>query len=219
MATTRRNPGGSRQRYNSTYQGGSAPLRLTGKRNEDLKTGGTEAGRASREAGGRANEFGGMLQESFRDPTGGANSFLPFFQSAAEGAAAPAMRDFQNVVGTRAANVASRFGGNASTEEQRVVQRTGDDFSRNLTEALARIGPQAIGAAQNRTGQLIGAQGQAGNQQADFLQMLLGAAGNQKEKGNIWGKLLGTAGGVAGSFLGPMGTAAGASLGNKIGGG
>jgi len=218
-ATTRRQPGGSRVRYNSAATSGGAPLRLTGKRNQDLANVGNEAGAASRQAGGRANEFGDMLSGRFADPTGGANAYLPFFQQAAEGAAAPQMRDFQNIIGTRAANVAGRFGGNASTEEQRVVQRTGDDFSRNLTEALARVGPQAIGAAQNSTGQMISAQGQAGNQQADFLQMLLSGADKQKEKGNVWGKLLGAGAGAAGGFLagGPAGAAKGAYSGYKGG--
>lgn len=186
-----------------TYAGGQLPVRLTGKRNKDLQ--GFAAGLQTRM---QNDPTEAIVRQYLMDPTGGAGAYLPFFQEAAQGAAAPALRDFQNIVGRQAANVASRFGGAASTEEQRVVTRTSDDFSRNLTEALARIGPQAVTAAQGRGAQLLSARGQG----IDLQQMLLQAILGQQQKGSPWARILGTAAGIGASFIPGVGQVAGPAI-------
>lgn len=174
------------------YYGGGAPTRLTGKRREDLVSVGRTAEESRRGRGKRAQDIDELLWAAFTSPSGGAEGYLPFFEQAAQGAAAPVLRDFNEIVTSRAANVAGRFGGDPTTEEQRVVRGTADDFSRNLTEALARVGPQAISASQAATGQMLGARSVYGQEEADFMSLLLQSALGRKPKESFWGKLAGT---------------------------
>ncbi len=190
-----------------------------GNRGKNLKGfGGYLSGRLG-QAGRQRGLYDTSLEGYFADPTGGAEAFLPFFQRAAEGAAAPALRDFQSTVATRAANVASRFGGNPSTTELRTVTRAGDLFSRNLTEALARVGPAAIGASQARGSQLLGARQLYGGEEGDLQQMIL-ASIMQQGKGSPWARIIGALLGGAGGFVlgGPPGAATGAQVGGQVGG-
>lgn len=180
-----------------TYAGGQAPFSLTGKNKKKQRQQytGYLAGKVG-EGAGRVAGYDQGLSKYFNDPTSGANDYLPFFQKAAGAASAPALRDFTQTQTTLGANIASRFGGNASSEESRQLTNSGDLFSRNLTEALARIGPQAITAGQTRGSQLLSARGQAGGEQQDFMQMLMEML-NQKEEAPWWQKALGTGAGIA----------------------
>jgi hypothetical protein len=173
----------------------------------------TQLGRTGT-AGGNINA---ILQRYLSNPTETASSYLPFFQNAAEAAAAPALRDFKSSIAGQAANVAKRWGGNASTTEQRQVNRAGDLFSRNLTESLAQVGPAAVQAGQNYGSQTISAAGMYGNQQAQLAQLILQSIYGQQGQGSSWARIAGTILGGAGGFL--MGGPAGSGLGGKIGAG
>lgn len=202
-----------------TYAGGGAPSFLTGNRKKDQRAvlGGL-SGRLNAANQG-ADSLDQLLQGYFADPSGGASGFQDYYTKAAQAAVAPSERAFNDSIGGVSASIARRFGGNASTEESRVVRGTADDFSRNLTEALARVGPQAVQAGQNRGSQLLSGRNVYGSEGSDISQLIL--AHLQKQKGNSpWGKILGTAaGGVGGFFLGgPPGAIAGAKAGNSIGG-
>lgn len=176
----------------------------------------------SQRRGQRAGERRDAYDQALDDPTGTADLFGDYFQRAAEGYAAPQQRVFQNTVASNAANVAGRFGGNASTIETGVIQSTADDFSRNLTEALARLAPQQVAAGQHYTDQLGGASENAGSEYDRSLQFLMDALHDQRKnekdakKGGILGAAGGILGGVAGSFLGPAGTAFGAKAATSI---
>ena len=87
----------------------------------------------------RSNDLYSLYGSALVDPAGQGKKFQGFFDEAAHGIAAPAMRDFNQQLTTVGANTAARFGGNASSEEQRNVYNTSDLFSRNLSEALARL--------------------------------------------------------------------------------
>lgn len=173
--------------------------------------------RDRRDRSGRLNE---LYDAALEDPTATADMYGDYFQQAAEGYAAPQQREFQNTVGRTAANVAGRFGGNASSIELSAVNRAGDDFSRNLTEGLARLAPEQVAAGQRYTDQLGGAAGEAGAQYDRSLMMLMEALQfrreGEKRKSGLLGAVGGIAGGVAGSFLGPLGTAAGTQIGRRI---
>lgn len=207
--------------YTGNMAYGMTPLRGGGIGNTNrfrTRTLVPEAGRR----GQRAGERQGAYDAALSDPTGTADLFGDYFQQAAEGYAAPQQRQFQNTVATNAANVAGRFGGNASTIEAGTIRNTADDFSRNLTEALARLAPQQVAAGQNYTSQLGEAAGQAGSEYDRSLQLIMDALGMQRQnekdskKGGLLGAAGGILGGVAGSFLGPAGTAFGAKLGTSI---
>ena len=188
----------------ATQQAGNAPVRLTGKRNKDLKRYGRSLEETRTKRGGGIGTVEQMLMNALGSPTIAAESYLPFYQRAAEGAAAPALRDFEKTVSGVQGNIASRFGGNVSTEETRGVRNVSDDFSRNLTEALARVGPQAVTAGQRHTQQLAGTRGMLGQEELDFYSLLQNAIMGQKDEGSIWGKMLGKGLGLAGSFINPL---------------
>lgn len=140
------------------------------------------------------------------DPTRVAQDFLPFFQQGAadtaRGVAAPAQRDFARTLQTQAASVASRWGGNASSEESRIIGTAGDDFSRNLTEALARLSSSAVsGAAQ------AGSQSYA--DQDRLRSLLLEAMSQKKQKPGMLERLIGAGLGFAGAALTPHSGGAG----------
>ena len=173
--------------------------------------------RERRERSGRTNE---LYDAALADPGAVADQYGDYFRQAAEGYAAPQQREFQNTVGRTAANVAGRFGGNASSIELSAVNRAGDDFSRNLTEGLARLAPEQVAAGQRYTDQLGGAASEASSQYDRALMMLMEALRfrreGEKKKGGLLGAVGGVLGGAAGSFLGPAGTAFGAEAGRRI---
>jgi hypothetical protein len=151
----------------------------------------------------RTDDLLGQYDEALSDPEGQANRFRDVFEDYAEGFAAPQQRDFQDSIQGVAGSVAARFGGNASGEEQRQVMQAGDLFSRNLTEALSRLAPEALAAGFNYTNMLGDAAGNAQNAEdrlrALIAQLALGR--KDKEGGDIFGKAIGTAAGVATAFL------------------
>lgn len=160
----------------------------------------------------RMGERQGAYDQALSDPTGTANLFRSYFDEAAQGIAAPAMRDFGNTLASVQGNTAARFGGNASSLEQKNVYNTSDLFSRNLSEALARLAPQAAGMGLQYTGMLGQAAGEASGERDRLSQLILsgiGQYGQPKPKG---GNLLGALAGGVGGFLagGPGGAAAGA---------
>ena len=136
------------------------------------------------------------------DPTSAGRQFQSFFETAGQGISAPAMRDFTKELSGVQASTAARFGGNASTEEQRNVYNTSDLFSRNLTEALARLAPQAAGLGVQYGGQLGEAAHGAVGEQDQLAQMILQAIQANKKKPVDIGNILGTLGGAAIGALG-----------------
>lgn len=156
---------------------------------------GTEA-----RAGGLADRY----DQALGDFGGTVDKFGEYYQKAGAAIAAPAQRDFNQTLARTGANVASRFGGNASGEEVRQGYNTSDLFSRNLGEALARLAPQQIESALGYTGQLGGAAAQSAEERdrlrALILQQISGA-GARKEKAGF-GDYVGAAlGGAASAFL------------------
>jgi len=153
------------------------------------------------------------------DPTSAGRQFQSFFEEAGKGISDPAMRDFTNQISGVQANTAARFGGNASSEEQRNVYNTSDLFTRNLTEALARLAPQAAGLGVEFGGQLGTAAHGAVSEQDQLTQMILAAIeANKKKGGGIGGTIGSLAGTAIGTLLAPgAGTAVGAKIGSKVG--
>ncbi len=169
-------------------------------------------GRTQREQG-----LSGLYDNALANPTGTADLFGKYFQQAAQGYAAPLMRDFTGALSGVAGNVARRFGGNASSEENRAAGRASDLFSRNLSESLAQLAPQQAQAGMEYTG-LLGQGQQAAAGQSDILkELLLGSLGQTQGQGqglNI-GSILGSIGGTAlGSLVGQPGI--GAAIGSKL---
>jgi hypothetical protein len=145
---------------------------------------------------GRTQELQGRYDSALADPAGTAGQFTDFFKRAAQGFAAPAQRDFEHSVSNVQANTAARFGGNASGEELRNVYNAGDAFSRNLTESLSQLAPQEAEMGLRHTGQLGEAAGRGADEQDRLAQLILAAI--QSGGGGVdWGKILGTAGGIA----------------------
>lgn len=160
--------------------------------------------------------------DALNDPVGTAGLFRGFYQDAADAFTAQAGRDFQRNIGTVAGNIGRRFGGNASSYEQAQVNKAGDVFSRNLTENLAGLAPQAAAQGLQYTGMLgQRSQNAAGNYdqiQQLILQALMQQRNNEKSKGSgLLGKLGGVLGGVGGFIAGgPAGGAAGAQIGGRL---
>lgn len=156
---------------------------------------------------GRSDTLNAAADSALLDPEGQAERYQGIYQQAANAFAAPAMRDFKDQQDQRSANVASRFGGNVSGEEIRQTNQANDVFSRNLTEALAALAPQAAQQGQNYTGQLQDAAGAATGQgdvlRNQLLQGILGAPNKKKKKGLLSG---------VGNFLGQVAPAAIAAL-------
>lgn len=161
----------------------------------------------------RAHDLAGRYDTELADPTHAAGLFSSFYDKAAQGFAAPAMRDFANTISGVQANTAARFGGNASSEEGRNVYNTSDLFSRNLSESLARLAPQAVSQGLDYTGQLGQAAGGAANERDQLNQQVLSGInmyGAKKKKGNLLGAALGAVtgglkGGLAGAVSGGVG--------------
>jgi hypothetical protein len=153
-----------------------------------------DIGQRSQRATGAYDLYG----QALADPAAAGRKFQGFFDEAAGGITAPAMRDFTNQLSTVGAQSAARFGGNASSEEQRNVYNTSDLFSRNLTEALARLAPQAAQLGQNYTGEL----GTAARGATSELDRLIGGYDPEKlKKSNLLGKVVGTGLSVASKYI------------------
>lgn len=164
----------------------------------------------------RAHDLAGRYDTALADPTHAAGLFSSFYDNAAQGFAAPAMRDFGNTLSGVQANTAARFGGNASSEEGRNVYNTSDLFSRNLSESLARLAPQAVSQGLEYTGQLGQASTGAANERDQLNQQILSGVsmyGAKKKKGSLFGTALGAiTGGIKGFMTGgPVGGAVGAA--------
>lgn len=170
-----------------------------------------------REARDRSRTRRSAFDAALADPTGQADLFRDYFDSAARGIAAPAMRDFGNTLATVQANTASRFGGNASSAESKNLYNTGDLFSRNLSEALARLAPQAAGMGLQYTGMLGGAADAATAERDRLSSLILQGVSlypQKEKKGNVLGSLLG-----AGLSFIPGGSVASALLPDNFTGG
>lgn len=171
-------------------------------------------GRTQREQG-----LSGLYDNALANPTGTADLFGKYFQQAAQGYAAPLMRDFTGALSGVAGNVARRFGGNGSSEENRASSLASDLFSRNLSESLAQLAPQQVQAGLAYTGQLGQAQQAAAGQSDILKELLLGSLGQTQGQGsglNI-GSILGSVGGTL--LGGPLGGVIGNKLGGLFGGG
>jgi hypothetical protein len=149
---------------------------------------------------GRSAGLYDLYGSALADPAAAGHKFQGFFDEAARGITAPAMRDFTNTLSGVQANTAARFGGNASSEESRQTYNTSDLFSRNLAEALARLAPQAAQLGQNYTSELGGAARGATSELDDLLR---GFDPTKLKRGNALAKILGTGLGVAGNFFLP----------------
>lgn len=187
---------------------------------ENLQQFGQEAGQARRGRTAAKFSLEELLTRQLADPAGTAGQFLPFFEKAQQATLAPVQRQFGRDIKGVAASTAARFGGAATSEEQRQTQLAGELFAREASEAAARVGPQAITAGQQQTQLTRGARGDISAEEAQLRQLILAAIlGQQEEDGFDLASFLGTVGGgVAGTLLaGPgAGTAAGAKAGSQF---
>jgi len=158
----------------------------------------------------RADSTATMYDQALSDPTGTADLFGKYFDQRAQALTAEATRNYGQQIGGVTANVASRFGGNASSYEQAAAERYTDMAHRNLTESLAALAPQQVAAGQAYTGQLGQAAGQAEGSYENALQILLASLGmqrqNEKDKkaSSLGGTLLGGGLGLATKLAGPI---------------
>ncbi len=150
---------------------------------------------------GRSAAAYGHLTDYLNDPTAAGKMYQGFFDTAARGISDPAMRDFNKEVTGVQASTAARFGGNASSEEGRNIYNTSDLFTRNLTEALARLAPQAAQLGQNLGTQYQTAATGAVSEQDQLARMILEGISANKKKPFDWGALLGQVGGAAAAGL------------------
>ena len=192
--------------FGGTYQRrgqapGQSPFRLGKKKGKNIRAFGQGLEPLAKGRGEARGSVEGTLMSSLQDPTGGAEAFLPFFERAATAAGQDVTRDFERATDVASARTASRFGGNVSTEEIRSMGGVREDFQDTLSRMLAQIGPQAIGAAQGRTSQLLGARQLFGGEELDVYRMLMQNIQGQKEGSNFFGKLAGTALGIGGKML------------------
>jgi len=137
----------------------------------------------------------------FEDPTQFGRQFLPFFQEAAQGITDPALRGFQMQLGDISADVSRRFGGNVSSEELRQSGLASDVFTRNLTEALARLAPEAAQLGVGVGGQLGAAAGRRREEQDRLLQYILAATQAGRSQGGGALGVLGTLAPIAAAAL------------------
>lgn len=192
---------------NQGYGSGRA-TRISGKHPDQQAKGYLEGSLlpAERGAEGMANRRAGMYEDSLYDIEGTVDRFSDIYRKAGEAIAAPAQRDYQQHAARVGANAASRFGGNVSSEELRQGYNTGDLFSRNLSEAMARLGGEQVGAGLNYTGQLGGAAAQAAEERDRLRQMILQGISYAKPRAKPVGEVVGgivasAAGGAASKLL------------------
>ena len=158
-----------------------------------------------------ANAVSGQYYDALYNPTKTADMFGGYVKQQAQGITDPAMRDFSQTLDKSRASSAARFGGNGSTEEQRGVYNTSDLFSRNLSEALARLAPESAQLGLQYTGQL-GAASNAANTNANTQAgLIFSSLTAEQQKDPFWQKLLGIAVGAGAGFLagGPAGAVVG----------
>lgn len=159
------------------------------------------------DAGRRATQAG--LQQGLDfDPSQAVSEFgRGFLDEAREGLG----QDFESLIGSSVGQGRLRTG-----FFQRDSGRLFQDFNRRVSNAIAQ---QSLEASRQRLQNLQGLQGFGANllgQQADVLGGAFdrGTAERNARGGNVFGKILGTAGG----FLLPgIGTGLGEAIGNKIG--
>lgn len=148
----------------------------------------------------RADDLAGPADDALANPEQTIGTFRGYYEDLANGFAAPALRDLGNQRDANRANVATRFGGNISGEEIRQDNTITDSFSRSMSEALARLAPQAVEQGLGYAGQLEEKRGRAASESDQLrnliLQGLLGTKKRKKKGGGIWGAL----GSAAGSF-------------------
>lgn len=164
--------------------------------------------------GGQARRADQLYGAALGDPTGTADLFGGYFRQAAEGYSRPALEDFRQNIGRVQANTAARFGGNVSGEEFRQVDRASDLFSRNLTDALARLAPQQVQAGADYTNQLGNRAGMLFGQSNTSRSMLGQGIQALPQGGGLFGSLLGTALGI-----GSLAMPGGGTIGGKLLGG
>lgn len=169
------------------------------------------------ELAGRSDSLFSLFSSALFDPVGGAGKFLGFFERAMQASLQPQFEEFDRRQDKTGANVARRFGGNASSVEVTALNLGSDRFQDFVSRQAAQLGPQALQAQFTQTAQLGNASNAASSQEATMLQMLLQALGLQGDDsgGFNFGQALGALGGAGVGFLagGPPGAAAGASVG------
>ena len=151
----------------------------------------------------RAGRLQGYGDSLLLDPTRAANLFQGQYAQTAAALAAPQQRQFADTVRGVAGNTAARFGGNASTEENRQVNAASDLFSRNLAEQIAGLSAQSVGAGTQYAFGVNQAGEQAMSDQDRVTAMILQAVAGypEKQKSNFGSQALGTAIGVGASLL------------------
>lgn len=166
---------------------------------------------------GREVSSNQAYDDALATPEVQARRFRDIYQEAATAMAAPGQRRFQQDLNSNLGNVASRFGGNASTEELRGAYGISDVFARAMAEQMAQLGVQGANAGMQHTAQLGDRANSAGNGVDNSSQLLGLWADKTKKKGGGFGGFIGTAlGAGAGALIGQPGL--GAGVGGKIGG-
>lgn len=158
----------------------------------------------------RADSATSIYDAALADPTGTADMFGKYFDQRAQALTAGATRDYGRQIGGVTANIASRFGGNASSYEQTGANRFTEESNRSLQEVLAGLAPQQVAAGAAYTGQLGDAANAAEGNYSDAVQILLASLGFQRQgekdekKNSLGGTLLGAGLGLATKLAGPI---------------
>ena len=160
----------------------------------------------------RADYRNQLYDEALGDPQGMAQMYQGIYGDMIEGYARPREEVYARNSREQSANVASRYGGNVSQEEERQNTLSQEEWAQNIGDIIKQVSGQAVDAGQRQT-QMYG-QGaqQAGMEQDRLTQMIMQYINMMQEKqgGGWFGNMLG---GAAAGFLsgGPAGAGAGAA--------
>ncbi|KPK09553.1 MAG: hypothetical protein AMS20_00070 [Gemmatimonas sp. SG8_28] len=179
----------------------SVPYFRKGKKNQGLTDFANYMGGQLQGAGFAPKQLQQQILGYYQNPTQAAQGFLPYFQNAISASAAPMLRQAGQDRMRLSANVASRFGGNVSSEEFRQTNQFDDYVARAISEQAAQAGPAALAAASQNAYGATAAYGQFAGQEAQLRNQILASIAGQTKDPNFFGQLLGTAVGVGAKFI------------------
>jgi hypothetical protein len=185
--------------------GNQSPYFRPGKRNKGLTDMANYMSRDLASARFAPDQLQSMILGYYRNPTQAAQGYLPFFQNAIAASAQPMLRQAGQDRMRLSANVASRFGGNVSSEEFRQTNQFDDYVARAISEQAAQAGPAALAAASQNAYGATAAYGQMAGQEGQLRSQILAAIAGQQKDPNFFAQLLGTAAGVGMKFVPGMG--------------
>lgn len=160
---------------------------------------------------GRANYRNDLYDQALANPEAMAQMYQDIYGQAVEGYARPREEQYLRNSREQSANVASRYGGNVSQEEERQNTLSQEEWAQNIGDIIKQMSGQAVQSGQRQT-QIYGQGAEQAMADRDRLtQQILQYINMMQEKqgGGWFGNMLG---GAAAGFIsgGPAGAAAGA---------